>query len=233
MTIKKTARAVIVAVILVAAGLVVFGIRVFPEIGSAYGLLLPELAAVLWIAVIVASVQRRLRTTEQAAPLPVLICGMALSVLALVGLAFGAWAFGQDAIAIQDGTELREMLFENSGSAYVPGAFTDKVIEAMIWQQNTQRLLWVIFHACLCMTVPSALSGIALLGMGEKTRATGYRFLTVAAGCAVAGVLLAPMLVGERMDVMQLLAQRKYMGLLLAPMLTGEAVFFRAVNRDA
>ena len=90
-----------------------------------------------------------------------------------------------------------------------------------------QQLLWVIFHACMMMLVPSALSGLALMGFGEKARAAGLRFMLTAIGCGIAAVLLAPMLIGSQISMTDLLASRKAMGLILAPMLIGESIFFR------
>ena len=87
MTIKKTARAMSVALLLVVAGLVVYGIRVIPALksGVSWETLTPELAGVLWIAVIFTAVLRRARTDEPVARVPAMVCEWALLVLGLVG----------------------------------------------------------------------------------------------------------------------------------------------------
>lgn len=225
MTIKKTARAMSVALLLVVAGLVVYGIRVIPALksGVSWETLTPELAGVLWIAVIFTAVLRRARTDEPVARVPAMVCEWALLVLGLVALSFGAWDFGQLVIAAQN-TDVWAGLFADSG---ISGELADKVAAAVVWQENVQQLLWVIFHACMMMLVPSALSGLALMGFGEKARATGLRFMLTAIGCGIAAVLLAPMLIGSQISMTDLLASRKAMGLILAPMLIGESIFFR------
>ena len=232
MTIKKTARAMCVAQLLVIACLAAFGVHVAPALksGTSVRTLAPELVGVLWIAAAFIAVQRRARTDQPVARIPALACELALLVLGLLALLLGARDFGQAAIAAQEAPRPWADPSANSGWAAIPAEFADRVAAAIVWQKNTQRLMWVVFHASIASLVPSALSGLALLGFGEKARMAGQRFMLAAICCGVAAMLLAPMLIGAQIPAADLLASRRHMGLILSPMLIGAAAFCRLTH---